>query len=339
MRLLDQITQHTTALGVRHAARTPATAATVLPGAWDYAAQIARCPLRYVLHDELTSTCAQLALAGGDRLRGCLDLIHLPATSMWMEGNDAAQNGTSALPGATRHMVRVGALICASVDGRRGMLRTFWTDEQGAACVAPLETHLNLSSGWPAEGTVQSVLAGGYARVSDPDDAGLDALMECMRFRFDPQWAAYYQRTDLPAGTQAQLLRTSLATVARDKPLVLAFSLLLGARAALRGRPVSRARLNRRRALKRKRPLLEHIEVGCQLDWAVSDTGSGDPSQGRRPARLHHVRGHLVRRGNEVYWRKPHMRGRATLGRMRSRTVRLSFGRGANAPAPPTALR
>jgi hypothetical protein len=38
---------------------------------------------------------------------------------------------------------------------------------------------------------------------------------------------------------------------------------------------------------------------------------------------LHHVRGHIVRRGNKVFWRSPHLRGDARLGVVRSRTVQL----------------
>jgi hypothetical protein len=45
----------------------------------------------------------------------------------------------------------------------------------------------------------------------------------------------------------------------------------------------------------------------------------------RRPARLHHVRGHLVRREDRIFWRMAHLRGQALQGLVRSRTVCLSF--------------
>jgi hypothetical protein len=38
---------------------------------------------------------------------------------------------------------------------------------------------------------------------------------------------------------------------------------------------------------------------------------------------MHHVRGHLVRRYNTVFWRRPHWRGHARLGCVRSRSVEL----------------
>jgi len=332
MRLLDQITQHATPLIVIGESGSDLTRPLRLPGAADFAAQIRACPLRYVLSDQLAAVCAELALAGGDRLSSCLDLIHLPAETFWIEWSESARARAAAgqhpCSGAGAPL-RVGALVRSSLDGRRGVLRTFWEDEQGVPCLAPLETHLDLACRWPPAASLQSLLNGGLARLSATDDPGLEELLECMRFRYDPQWAAYYRDAHLAAEAQVQLLYASLATVARDMPLVLAFALLLGARNALATRRVDREQLNRRRRLRNQRPLLEHLEVSCRLDVGpCAATGHGP---GRRAPRLHYVRGHLLRRANEIYWRKTHMRGRAVLGRVHSRTVRLSFGA---APAP-----
>jgi hypothetical protein len=38
------------------------------------------------------------------------------------------------------------------------------------------------------------------------------------------------------------------------------------------------------------------------------------------------VRGHLVRRGAELFWRVPHLRGNARFGAVRTRTVTWTFG-------------
>ena len=86
-------------------------------------------------------------------------------------------------------------------------------------------------------------------------------------------------------------------------------------------------RLNRSRARKLKPPLLDHIEVSCPLvPVTQASEGTNTLSAGpRRGPRLHYVRGHLVRRENEIFWRMAHVRGRASLGRIASRTVTLSF--------------
>jgi hypothetical protein len=171
-----------------------------------------------------------------------------------------------------------------------------------------------------------SVLDGGFARVRAAEDPGLDELLDCMRFRYDARWAQYYREAQLDAPALDQLLRSSLASVARDMPLVLAFALLLGAHNATRARRVDCQRLNRRRQQRNKRPLLEHLEVSCRIDLDPADVRTAGVGSGRRAPRLHHVRGHLVRRADEIYWRKTHVRGRLTLGQVRSRTVKLSFG-------------
>ena len=59
----------------------------------------------------------------------------------------------------------------------------------------------------------------------------------------------------------------------------------------------------------------------------VATADTGDEPSGRHSPRLHHVRGHLVRREQRVFWRVPHLRGSASRGAVRSRTVCLSFAR------------
>src|ERR1700704_584147 len=143
-----------------------------------------------------------------------------------------------------------------------------------------------------------------------------------MRFRFDDGWSAYYRAHRLSTNEERQFLRAFLGAVARDMPMILAFSLLLGARAALATRPVERSRLNKHRSTKNKPPLLDHIEVRCPLIDQVADHSAATASaEFRRGPRLHHVRGHLVRRGYRVFWRTAHVRGRASFGKVHSRTV------------------
>jgi len=84
-------------------------------------------------------------------------------------------------------------------------------------------------------------------------------------------------------------------------------------------------RLNRSRIKSGKAPLLDHIEVRAPLLPEYRTASSDESESVRRSPRLHHVRGHLVRRGSQLFWRVPHLRGSARLGVVRSRTVQLSF--------------
>jgi hypothetical protein len=79
--------------------------------------------------------------------------------------------------------------------------------------------------------------------------------------------------------------------------------------------------------------LLDHIEVSASLDTLHAADSAGGEYSARQSPRLHHVRGHLVRRDNRVFWRVPHLRGSARRGMVRSRTVCLSFARARAAEA------
>jgi len=105
----------------------------------------------------------------------------------------------------------------------------------------------------------------------------------------------------------------------------LAFFLLLSTRPGLPRRPLMLERLNRARAKSGKAPLLEQIEVFAPLLPEYRPGWSGGSETSRRLRRLHHVRGHLVRRGSKLFWRVPHMRGSARAGSVRTRTVTWLF--------------
>jgi len=108
---------------------------------------------------------------------------------------------------------------------------------------------------------------------------------------------------------------------------LLAFFLLLNAKGATRPVPILRSILNRKRLARDRAPLLDHVEVHASLppETRARNDASEDMAGVRRPPRLHHVRGHLVRREDRVFWRAPHLRGNALQGSVRSRTVCLSF--------------
>ncbi len=338
MRLLDQVAQYSTPFCVADDACGAAGQgghATILPGPADFSARVAACPLRYVLSDDLVAVCTEVALAGGDRLGACVDLIHLPGRDLWIEWSDAARDRALAnLPsqsagpkvGLDRGASRAGALVSSSACGRRALLRTFWSHSDGVVTLAPMETHLDLDRSWPAPPLQASAYTGGLVELEVTEDADAADLFDCVRFRFDEGWSAYYRRHRLTATQEYEVLHSSLGAVARDMPMILAFSLLLGARAALATHPVARSRLNNHRRARDKPPLLDHVQVTCPLiTQAPSRFDATSSREIRRATRLHHVRGHLVRRGRRVFWRTAHVRGRASFGRVRSRTVTLSF--------------
>jgi hypothetical protein len=159
-------------------------------------------------------------------------------------------------------------------------------------------------------------------------------LLDCTRFRLESSWADYYERAAISQGQGRRAMHDGLAGIARDVPVLLAFLLLLTSREGVVVRPVDRDALNRKRVRNGRTPLLNHVEASFALQAEAHGALSHESGySGRFAPRRHHVRGHLVRRRNQVFWRRPHFRGSAFHGRVLSRTVSLSFEQGARPQA------
>jgi hypothetical protein len=328
VRLLDHIAQSSTPFLVRQQCGD----LWRLTGASDFAQPLERCPLRYVLSDDLVRTCNALAYSEGDELSGCLDLLHLPAEQVWIEWDEAARRDSLAwlmpecVPGGDHNILRAGALIRAHPHERSGTLRTFWLTRAAPhePLLAAVETLLDFE-GAALSAAPETLLEGNVVAVRDPRNGQLDRLLQCATFRLDGAWQRYYQGVTHDAALRAEVIRCSLAAVAFDVPMLLALFLLMAVRAELVHQPVCPLRLNAKRARLGKRALLEHIEVSSPVFAAVPYQSQDPPASLRRAPRLHHVRGHIVRRRDAVYWRHPHWRGHVRLGSVRSRTVELQL--------------
>src|ERR1700689_799828 len=130
MRLADRIAQCRTPFLVES---TKDGAITQLSGAAEFSKQIAECPTRYVLSDELTRLCAALAYSRGARTLSYLDLINIPAQKLWVEWayapwqDELDRYGFPKVAEPFGRSGRRGACLYASSDGRRGSIRTFWS--------------------------------------------------------------------------------------------------------------------------------------------------------------------------------------------------------------------
>jgi hypothetical protein len=335
MRLLDQVAQWSAPFLVQ----PPGCCSdyVALPGPAQYAKRVAQCPVRLVVADDLTRVSSELAFAGGERLASCLDLVRIPAPLLWVEWNDEMHQQAIHECGSTTQRDpaaagrRVGVLLEGSACGRTAVARTFWT--QGVAgqsasadvAMSPVESHIDLRHPHAVLTGEPQLLQGGFAGISDSADAGVAALLEHVRFRLDARGAEYYRSVAGSPEIRRQVVEDCLSAVARDVPFLVALFLLLNARDATRSSAISRAGINRKRTRQGRARLLDHLEVRASLDALGSAARAEPGASGRRGPRLHHVRGHLVRRANKVFWRTPHLRGRAARGIVRSRTVCLSF--------------
>jgi hypothetical protein len=287
--------------------------------------------LRLVLADDLIQYTIELAYAEGERLSGCLDLIHVPSQQLWLEWLEATRQSTlremPASAGIPCYSVRrAGVLIAADRSGRAGTMRTFWSTQNEQVYSAALLTDFDLDRVVRPALDIGAVFCGAPFGVVIPVDPALDELLTHVCFRFDPAWANYYRAAELTESQQLLVLREVLGTMAFDMPMIMALFLLFAAKDGVQRRAADLQRLNRTRHRSGKRALLEHIEVRAPIAVAYQCPASPAANANRRRGpRLHHVRGHIARRGDKVFWRLPHLRGSARLGVVRSRTVQLSF--------------
>ena len=324
MRLLDLVAQS-------KSAPPDLPADWPFPSAHHYAGAIRVCPSRLVLADDLILCTTLLAYAEGERLAGCLDLLHVSSQQVWVEWLDATrEKALRQVPHFTVNQFasgkqRAGVLINAEVSGRRGTMRTFWSMPNGRAYAGALITEFDLDGAIRPPFDLAEAFRGGSVGVVAPEEPSLDALLEHVRFRFDPAWAAYYRCAGLSDVESLSILRHALGTTAFDLPMVFALFLLYAAKDGVERRSADLQRLNHARRRHGREELLEHIELRAPINVKYEQGPAPADMGDRRSPRLHHVRGHIARRGDKVFWRSPHLRGHARLGVVRSRTVELSF--------------
>jgi hypothetical protein len=328
MRLADRITQCRTPFIVQN---TKDGAMTHLSGAAAFAGDILACPTRYVLCDDLTRLCAALAYSKGASTLACADLLHVPAERVWVEWCEAPWRAELTRYGFKTDQQSIeggrrGAFIQSSATGRRGLLRVFWaTGETDLDVLASsMEAYFDFDTPEGEAPTAPDVSHGPTISVCDHGVGDADILRRCFRFRYERTWAQYYANTALTPQQRDAVARHALGTIAIEIPVILVFFLLLATRPGLPRRPLMLERLNRARSRSGKAPLLAHMEVFAPLiPEYVPSSAAGAAGAGieRRPRRLHHVRGHLVRRGSQLFWRVPHLRGSCRAGVVRTRTV------------------
>jgi hypothetical protein len=323
--LADRIAQCRTPFIVEN---TKDGSVTHLNNAATYSRDIENCATRYVLSDELTRLCTALAYSKGASTLAFTDLLHIPAERVWVEWTEAPWQNELARYGFNNPVYsacsgRRGVFIQSNREGRSGLLRTFWASGESELEVlsSSMEAYFDFNTQeGDAPATFDRQKRPSYC-VSDDSVGDADILRRCFRFWFERSWQDYYDGAQLTPVQSAALSHHALGTIAIGIPVVLAFFLLLTIRPSLPRRPLMLERLNRARSKSGKARLLDQIEVFSPLVPEYRPSSGRSSGIGRRASRLHHVRGHLVRRGSQIFWRVPHLRGSARSGVIRTRTV------------------
>jgi hypothetical protein len=325
MRLADRIAQCRTPFIVKN---TKDGSVTHLNNAAAFSRDIENCATRYVLSDELTRLCTALAYSKGASTLAITDLLHVPAERVWVEWTEAPWRNELARYGFNNPVDsacsgRRGVFIQSNREGRSGLMRTFWASGESELEVlsSSMEAYFDFNTQEGDEPAIFDRQKRPSFCVSDNAVGEADILRRCFRFWFERSWQDYYDGAQLTPVQSAALSHHALGTIAIDIPVALAFFLLLTTRPRLPHRPLMLERLNRARSKSGKARLLDQIEVFSPLVPEYRPSSGGSSGIGRRASRLHHVRGHLVRRGSQIFWRVPHLRGNARSGVIRTRTV------------------
>ena len=338
MHLLDQVAQTNQAMVVE---RSGGRDIWRLPGTDVLAHDLEQCALRYVLHDDVTELCTELAFDDETIVGSSVELIRIPAPTLWIEFSGRAQNKVLSNLGRLEgdfelspHQ-RIGLLVKSDASGRKGEFRVCWENESGLGPdIAPFiveydfnDVSFSKSCHATADGTMIAA-----------DVVGHDALVplfEHIRFRLNADWHRYYRQSTGSESLYREALHTALNPMHKDIPFLSMFCLLLTSQSAFQVSASDRSRLNRSRARRGRSPLLDHVELTMNLaahepEFEDSACSSAD----RSSPRLHFVRGHLVRRRNAIHWRTSHMRGKPAIGSIHSRTVSLRVTAGSSFQAP-----
>jgi hypothetical protein len=322
MRLIDQINAAAPVMidnadGARFRVKTAA----------DFRQALRATPKRYILDDTATKVCTDLAVRDTRLLSKSLDILRLPAERFWIEWRERSRRDAlhDALadpqsPAAVPNDSRGGLLIEADAGGRSGLAWLFAGDGTRAD-VFPLYLRFSADAALspPRRGAFLSTFS-----ISNPILPRLQPILDHCLLSMESSWLDYCRQSTGSDAEANRYIETLASKVWLDWPFIAAFLLLFQARSVFRARPSDLADLNRARAKRGKIDLLEHVEIAAPL-------GGGDLAGSRPPAtrgqggkRLHHVCGHLVRRGDNLHWRSPHLRGDGALGMIATRTVRVT---------------
>lgn len=292
MRLLDQVAQE----------REPCIVVDGrgqhrMPGIADRAAMVARCPIRYVLQPNVAGRCRDLLRtdrAMFDRRNG---LLRSSAPSLWLEWVEG--DGC-----------RVGLLATSDEAGRAGTVEVVWGQREGGPVLgqAALQFDFDGRPAAPSDGSL------GFAIPS-----AAHPMADHVIFTVPKAWADHlFACGEMPGRAAVERVCVSIL---RDAEMLFAFTALLLHRPEIELVRSDLAKINRQRAKRDKTALLDHLEASLSLD--PSRFGSVGNGMWHRSSRLHVVRGHMVHRGDAMFWRRSHLRGDLTRP-IQSRTVSVS---------------
>jgi hypothetical protein len=125
-------------------------------------------------------------------------LMHVPAETLWVEWcnepwkNALQQYGFALVPAGAQWVGRRGARVRSSRDGRRGLVRTFWSASGDDVLASSVEAFFDFDTPAGEDPEPQDRKGGFTGRVYDSERSDDDILGRCFRFRYEQSWSEYY---------------------------------------------------------------------------------------------------------------------------------------------------
>lgn len=317
-----------------------------------FAKDLRRASVRYVLGDDVVEAATTVVTSRPVSIRDCTDSLRVPWPVAWVEWREAARiaarraigiaydNGQDAAD-------RLGFLVEAEPDGRRGRVRFAWSHPPGDwesefPTFSPFAIRFDFdlvsdqSLPVPSEEVKRgSDLYRKWAR-SPEDLAALDGMNRAFSFEPSPEAPAVgaaLESVQAPKGNGFQsgpgidaALGALLKDVAPEGLPFVATMMLLTARNGVGTRPEERTKLNRARSRRGEPLLLDHVVASLRLGRASASSASADGGDPRGLRRAHAVKGHFVTRSGIIFWRRAHTRGVGSgLPAAATRTVKVSM--------------
>jgi hypothetical protein len=311
MRLLDEI------IASRPVATfdLPGRGSYQMPGAGAQARDIAECPLRYILADDVLLQCTQIVNCWPDLFYPRNVALRLPADRLWIEWREPSTTVASDMSGQ-----RCGALISCEPGGRRGTIESFWQHHDFGPERAQVSVEFDLDD------TIDHKVDSRHYFALPKDGIIFPALDGHIVLHLAEPWRDFFKAAT-GSDRHREVVEQCFYQVVLDLPICLAFCQLLGAHVVDAARVAPGAVHGTGKP--RRSALPDHVEVSMKLGNDRPRPVRGIGQSLREAPRLHLVRGHLVNRNGSLYWRSPHLRGQhSEAPPVMSRTVRVSSAQG-----------
>jgi len=298
MRLIDQIAAGHVRWPLDGFAKSPATLSPT------------EVHLRYVLDEEVSRICDKLIREHFEMLADMIELVKLPSQTFWIER-------LSEFPDENGGFSKLGILVEADEGCRSGELILFAEMPDSHPLIMPQKIVFDFDHSISGCDDITQF----QAPLRDKDDLPQKTMSEHFAIKLHEGWDQYYNIERQPIFIANQII-ADLCHSLWDGLFLMAFSVLLASQRSFREVPRDFSKLNKARKHKGKAELCDFIEVKQSL-FEKSGAARATFATNKQSPRMHIVRGHFVRRGTILFWRRTHFRGDAEKI-VRTRTVRLS---------------